>query len=68
MNELLPFVRILLYVVSGYLLNNGLPPEAAKIITHDPLVAEVVSNVLAALIAGGTLLWWRLAKRFGWAT
>jgi hypothetical protein len=68
MTELVPWVRILLYIVAGYLLNKGLPPQAASIITDDPLVLEAVSNFLAGAITILTVMWWRLAKRFGWAT
>lgn len=68
MSELIPFVRILLYILAGYLLDRGLPPHAADIITNDPVVADVVANILAVAIAGLTVAWWRIAKRFGWAT
>jgi hypothetical protein len=68
MGELTTFVRIGLYILSGYLLNKGLPPQLADMLTNDPSVADAVSTVLAAVAAGGSLLWWRMAKRFGWAT
>lgn len=68
MNDLTPLIRIALYIIAGYLAGHGLPPAAARIITDDPAMLMLASDALAALIAAVTLLWWRIARRFGWAT
>lgn len=67
-SELQPFIRIALYMVAGYLARAGLPQNVVDVVTTDPAFAEVIGQVLAAVIAGVTLLWWRIAKRLGLAT
>lgn len=62
-------VRIVLYVAAGWLSNSGYINEEIKsLITNDPEVAFGVQVALSGMIAGATAAWWRLAKRFGWAT
>lgn len=68
MNDVSPFIRIALYVVVGWLASKGLPREVAEIITTDPTILAVLSEALAGVVFVLTLLWWRIAKRFGWAT
>lgn len=68
MKEITPLIRIALYVLAGWLAGRGLPPQAVAIITGDPAIAGLVTEVLAALMFAVAALWWRLAKRFGWAT
>ncbi len=63
------YVRILLYIVSGWMVSSGLINEEVKrIITTDPAIADGVQLVLAALVSSISLYWWKLAKRFGWKT
>lgn len=64
--DLQPFIRIALYILAGWLSGFGLPEEAEGIITTDPVVLEVVTQLVAALIASLAVLWWRIAKRLGW--
>lgn len=68
MKEITPLIRIALYIIAGWLAGHGMPPQAVAIITGDPTIAVLVSDVLAAIIIAVAALWWRLAKRFGWAT
>lgn len=68
MRELTPLIRIGLYVLAGYLAGKGLPPAAGRIITDDPAMLMLVSDALAALIGALSLMWWRVARRFGWST
>lgn len=68
MEQAAPFIRIALYILAGWLAGRGLPPEAVTIITSDPAVLAIASEALAAVVAGVALLWWRIAKRFGWST
>ena len=68
MGELTVFVRILMYVAAGYLLNAGLPPTLVDMITSDPGMADLVSQAISALLALLVYLWSRLAKRMGWTT
>lgn len=57
--------RILLYILAGVLLNAGwVNDEIADFIRLDPDVQMIVGGA----VAGVTLVWWRLAKRFGWST
>lgn len=66
--EFVVLIRIALYVVAGYLLNAGLPPDLVQMITTDPGTVELISQALAATLALVVYFWSRLAKRFGWAT
>lgn len=66
--ELEPVIRIGLFVASGYLIRDGLPPEIGTYIANDPIVLEVVSQVIGYAVAGLTLIWWQVAKALGRAT
>lgn len=66
--EMSPFVRIALYYLAGRLGAAGLPPEAVSIITDDPVLLGVITNLASVAMVGVVMLWWRIAKRFGWAT
>jgi hypothetical protein len=66
--DLMVLVRIGLYVLGGRLLGAGLPPELVEIITNDPAFADLVGQVIGAVVVLVTALWWRIAKRLGWAT
>lgn len=63
------YIRILLHVFAGWLLASGWINEEVKtLITTDDQVAFGVQAVLAAVVHGVTVVWWRVANRFGWAT
>lgn len=68
MDRAAPFIRIGLYILAGWLAGRGLPEPVAEILTNDPIFLSVISEALAAIVAGVALLWWRIAKRFGWST
>ena len=54
------FVRIALYVVTGWLAGAWLDPETVDVIRHPETVAVVTGAVAAA--------WYGAAKFFGWRT
>ena len=57
--------RIILYIVAGALLGAGwINDEIARYIRVDADVQVLAGGVIAGL----TVVWWRIAKRFGWAT
>ncbi|MAU21104.1 MAG: hypothetical protein CMH13_11295 [Martelella sp.] len=63
------YVRILLYIVAGWMLSSGLiNKEVERIITTDPVIATGVQALLGSAVALATGYWWKLAKRFGWKT
>jgi len=66
--EIVVVIRIILYVIAGYLLKAGLPPDLVHLITTDPGTVELISQALAGAIALLVYLWSRFAKRLGWAT
>lgn len=66
--EFVVLIRIALYVIAGYLLKAGLPPELVTMITTDPGTIEILSQALAGFLALAVYLWSRFAKRLGWAT
>ena len=62
------YVRILLHVLAGWLLASGWINEEIKtLVTTDEQVALGVQALLAGIIHGISVVWWRLASRFGWA-
>lgn len=71
-SELIPIIRILMYLASGWLAARGVPLPVIDLITKDPamihLASEAAGQVLAAIITAGSLIWWRISKRMGWAT
>lgn len=68
MEKLTPFVRIALYYIAGRLGSAGLPVEAVGIISSDPILLEVATNVASLAIVGVVMVWWRVAKRLGLST
>lgn len=63
------WVRIALYMVAGWLYGSGhIGDEVKSIVTTDPAVAASIEAVIAALIGAVPVLWWRIARRFGWST
>jgi len=63
-----PIIRISLYVLAGWLAGRGLPQPIADYISNDPTVVEMVSEIVAGVVGAVTVTWWRIARRFGWAT
>ena len=51
---------------------RGVPVDLAHLMTRDPatvdLMAQMLGEVIGGALALGQFLWWRLAKRCGWAT
>lgn len=68
MEKLTPFVRIALYYIAGRLGAAGLPAEATAIISNDPIMLEVVTNIASLALVGLVIVWWRVAKRLGLST
>lgn len=68
MTEITPLVRIGLYILAGWLSAHGLPPQAQAVLTTDPAMIELTTQLVAAAVAGVSLIWWRVAKRLGWST
>lgn len=63
------YIRILIHVLAGWLLASGyINDEIKAMLTDDPQVALAVQAVLAAMVHGAGVLWWRLSKRMGWST
>lgn len=63
------WVRIALYMLAGWLYGKGLiGAEVQTIVTTDPTVAGTIEALIAGVIGGLPVLWWRLAKRWGWST
>ena len=56
-----PFVRIALYVITGWLGSEWLDPETVELIRTDP-------TLLAALSGGVAAVWYLMAKLRGWRT
>lgn len=59
--QLAPFVRIGLYLLTGWLASKGWDGEALDIVRTDPAV-------LATLTGGVVAAWYGLAKWRGWKT
>lgn len=68
MESAAPLIRIALYLIAGWLKGRGLPEPIADFLSSDPTTISLVTDLLAAAVAGVALLWWRLARRLGWAT
>jgi membrane protein DedA with SNARE-associated domain len=56
-----PLIRILLYIITGWLGSAWLDPETVDLIRTDPAL-------LASLSGGVAGVWYAIAKRRGWAT
>ncbi len=71
-SEIIVLARILLGWLGVYLASTGVPPELVHVVTRDPATAEALIGVggmvVGSILAGAQILWWRLAKRFGWQT
>lgn len=59
-----PVVRILI----RYLAGAGFGGAASAALLSDPEFTEVAIMAVSALAGIGVELWYRLAKRYGWAT
>lgn len=63
------WLRILLYIVAGWLYGAGyIGDEVKRLVTDDPAVAASIEAGISAAIASIPVAWWRWAKRKGWAT
>ena len=63
------WIRIALYIIAGRLYGSGLIADEVKaILVNDPAVASSIEAIISGMIVAVPLLWWRLAKRLGWAT
>jgi membrane associated rhomboid family serine protease len=62
------WIRIALYIFAGWLYGSGyIGDEVKTMLTDDPQVAMALEALVAGIITGVPLLWWRLAKRMGWS-
>lgn len=62
-------IRILLYVAAGNLMRGGwIPQDVADLISNNEELVHLIEAVAGAALTAGTILWWRIAKRMGWAT
>ena len=59
--SLAPFVRIALYILTGWLGSTFLDPDTVSLIRNDPAFLALVTGGIAAV-------WYGLAKWRGWAT
>jgi hypothetical protein len=61
-----PIIRILLRYVAGFLLAKGwlTNPETLQ----DPDITLAIYYVGAAVCGALAEVWWKLARRYGWAT
>lgn len=72
MASLLVLIRIFLGWAGAWLLSKGVNVELVEFIQTDVTLHSIVAN-WATTIAGGVLMaaqliWWRIAKKFGWST
>jgi hypothetical protein len=63
------WIRIALYLLAGWLYGSGyIGDEVKRLITDDPQVAYSIETAISLLISSVPVVWWRLAKRWGWST
>ena len=61
--------RVLLLWLSGWLLSSGwINDELQQMLLTDPAITDALQIALSGAAAGVWWAWWRLAKRWGWAT
>lgn len=61
--------RVLLLWLSGWLLSSGwINDELQQMLLTDPTITDALQIALSGAAAGVWWAWWRLAKRWGWAT
>lgn len=61
--------RVLLLWLSGWLLSSGwINDELQQMLLTDPIITDALQIALSGAAAGVWWAWWRLAKRWGWAT
>lgn len=72
MSDLVVLVRIGMGWAGIWLMARGVPVDLAHLMTRDPATVDLMAQMLGEMIGGalalGQFLWWRLAKRCGWAT
>lgn len=62
-------IRIILYIIAGYLLRGGwIPEDVAEQISNNEELVLLLEAGVGVVVTAGTVLWWRLAKRWGWKT
>ena len=70
--SLVVLFRILLGWLGVFLASKGLPAPLVDLLTNDPALHHTLAELFGQLIGGALmvaqLLWWRLAKRWGWTT
>lgn len=49
------YVRIALYILSGFLIAGGWIPEEAQVLFTDPQIIEMLSGIVVAV---GSLVWY----------
>jgi membrane protein DedA with SNARE-associated domain len=59
--QLAPFVRIGLYLLTGWLASGWLDPATVDLIRDDPALLSLISGAIAAA-------WYSIAKWRGWKT
>lgn len=71
-SDLMPLIRIAMYCLSTWMVSRGIPIPIVDMFTKDPamihLISDIAGQVIGAVVGLGAFIWWRLAKRFAWAT
>lgn len=63
------YIRILLYIVSGWLMSSGwINDELRQSLVSDPEAALLVQAAISGAVSGAAFGWRAAAKKFGWAT
>lgn len=72
MADLVVLVRIAMGWLGIWLIARGVPPQWVAQLTENAegidYIARTLGEGLGLTLALGQCLWWRLAKRLGWAT
>lgn len=69
LEEMTVWIRILLYVLAGWLYGSGyIGAEVRNLLTDDPRVVATLEPLVSSLVFAIAAAWWKWAKRKGWAT
>lgn len=61
--------RLALVWLSGFLMSSGwINDELQQMLLTDPAIADAIQVALSGVSMGAWLGFWKLAKRWGWAT
>jgi len=61
--------RIALRYIVGFIVARGILPDSiAQELTSDPEVLAMIDGAVGLVAAASIELWYKLAKKFGWAT